>query len=319
MDTTNHQETIGGGQVALVTGGNRGLGFATAERLARAGYRLVITARSASDGEKAASRIRASVPGADVEALALDLARRGSVRAFARDWHASGRPLHLLVLNAGIIAQDHLERSEDGLELQFATNHLGHFLLTNLLRDVLEASAPARIVVVSSTMHIEGTGPGKGPAFDFDDLDAHAGPYDGMVAYRNSKLANMWFTYALHRRLAGTGVTVNALCPGFVPATATVKATGLQYVLFRYVFPWVPMARTVDQASKHIAWVATAPELDGRSGGFYADLAERRSSDLSYDEALQERLWAVSERLVEAPAPGARAPGRTVSAPSASA
>lgn len=300
MDSVNLGDTQG--KVALVTGGNRGLGFATATRLARAGYHVVITARRVDEGARAAAELRRAVPGARVEAMPLDLASRGSVHAFVASWRERGLPLHLLLANAGIIAQDHLERSEDGLEMMFATNHLGHFLLITLLRDALVASAPARVVVVSSTMHIEGTGPGRGPAFDFDDLDAH-GPYDGMVAYRNSKLANMWFTYALARRLAGTGVTVNALCPGFVPETATVKATGLQYVMFRYVFPWLPQARSVEQASAHIAWVATAAELEGRTGGFYADGAARDSSAASYDEALQERLWEASERLVALPLP----------------
>ena len=178
--------------------------------------------------------------------------------------------------------------------MQFATNHLGHFLLTTLLEERLVASAPARVVVVSSTMHIPGGCPGKGPIFDFEDLDGHKGGYDKFVAYRNSKLANMWFAYALHRRLADRGVTVNALCPGFVPETAVPNARGLDWFLMRWVYPWMPFARTVERSSDHMAWVATSPELEGISGKFFADKAERPSSDLSHDQALQERLWQVS-------------------------
>ncbi|MEQ1502197.1 MAG: SDR family NAD(P)-dependent oxidoreductase [Myxococcota bacterium] len=283
-------------RVALVTGGSRGLGRATAERLARAGYQVVLTARSAGDGAAAAAAIRAAVPGSTVEAMALDLASTSSVRAFADQWHRRGLPLHLLLNNAGIIAPATRAVNADGLELQFATNHLGHFLLTRLLEDVLVASAPARVVVVSSTVHIEGVGPGKGPRFEWDNLDAHR-DWDAMTFYRNSKLANVWFTYALARRLASRGVTVNALCPGFVPETAVATATGLQYLMFRFVLPWVPQARTVEVASGHIAFVATDPSLDGVTGRFFADSAERRSSDASYDPALQEQLWTVSESL----------------------
>jgi NAD(P)-dependent dehydrogenase (short-subunit alcohol dehydrogenase family) len=289
-----------GRKVALVTGANRGLGLAASTRLARAGYRVVLTARDLRAGEATAEAIRREVPGAVLDVMALDLASLASVRAFAQAYRERGLPLHLLLNNAGLLTTDALARSADGHELCFATNHLGHFLLTKLLEDVLVASAPARVVVVSSTMHIEGSGPGRGPAIDFgsDDLFDASQPYDGMIAYRNSKLANMWFSYALARRLVGTGVTVNALCPGFVPSTAVPTATGMRYLLFRFVFPWVPAARTVDAAAEHIAWVATAPELDGVSGRFYTDKAERRSSEPSYDEALQERLWALSERLV---------------------
>lgn len=286
-------------KTALVTGGSRGLGLATAKELARQGWRLVITARDQADGDAAAAEIRAVAPAARVEAWPLDLASQGSVRAFAERYLASDLPLHLLLENAGIIAQKERQLNDAGLEMQFAVNHLGHFLLTELLLERLKASAPARIVVVSSTMHIEGVGPGKPPRFEFDNLDGHR-DWDGMVFYRNSKLANMWFTYALARRLEGTGVTVNSLCPGFVPATAVPRATGFEYVLFRYVFPWLPGARTVDQAAKHIGWVSTAPELEGVSGKFYADLKERPSSDRSYDQALQEQLWTVSEELVGA-------------------
>lgn len=297
-------------QVAIVTGGNRGLGLATAKKLAARGFHVVLTARDERAGAAAVDEIRRDVPGARLDAMTLDLASLASVRSFAAAFRARRLPLHLLVENAGLIAAERLERSADGLEIQFATNHLGHFLLTRLLEDLLVASAPARVVVVSSSMHIPGSGPGKGPDFDYENLDASKS-YDPMVFYRNSKLANVWFAYALARRLEGRGVTVNALCPGFVPATGVDRAQGLQRLLFRFVFPWLPQARTVEQAATHMTWVATAPELEGVTGKFLVDRAARPSSEESYDVAKQERLWRFSEEAVAGatPAPGALAAG----------
>lgn len=293
-------------RTALVTGGNRGLGFATSEKLLRKGYRVILTARDRADGEQAAASLKELVPGARVEARTLDLASLASVRAFAKAFLAEESALHLLLNNAGVIAFDKLSFTADGHELQFGTNHLGHFLLSTLLEDLLVRSAPARVVVVSSTMHMPGMGPGPGVDFRFDNLDGHAG-YNPTVFYRNSKLANMWFTYALARRLEGKGVTVNALCPGFVPVTASVKQKGFQRLMFRYVLPLLPQARSVEQASTHISWVATAPELEGKTGGFYVDLKEMRSSEESYDVEKQQRLWSLSERLVSQQAAAAAA------------
>ena len=288
---------LGTRRVAVVTGGNRGLGLATAKKLAMEGFHVVIAARDPISGGAAADAIRRELPGASAESMALDLSSLASVRDFAAAYRGRGLPLHLLVNNAGLIAFERLEKSAEGFELQFATNHLGHFLLTMLLEPVLRASAPARVVVVSSQMHMPGFGPGRGPDFRYDNLDGRQS-YDAMVAYRNSKLANMWFAYALARRLEGSGVTVNALCPGFVPETGAASAHGVQRLMFRYVFPLLPQARTVDQASTHMAWVATAPELASVSGRFFVDRAERRSSDESYDVEEQERLWRYSEAAV---------------------
>lgn len=304
MSKSNEERTAssasnGARRVAVVTGGNRGLGLASARKLARAGYHVVLAVRDAKAGAVVAREIAAEIPGAEADAMALDLASLGSVDAFVAAFRARGLPLHLLLCNAGLIASETLKTNEDGLEIQLATNHLGHFHLVTSFRDVLERSAPARVVVVSSTVHIAGTGPGKGPDFDYDNL-AGQKSYDPMVFYRNSKLANVWFTYAMARRLEGTGVTVNALCPGFVPETAVPTAKGLQRVLFRWVFPLLPAARTVEQGATHIAWVCTAPELEGVTGKFFADQKERASSEESHDVAKQERLFTWSEQRVNA-------------------
>ncbi|MBX7190451.1 MAG: SDR family oxidoreductase [Sandaracinaceae bacterium] len=284
-------------RVAVITGANRGLGLATARKLLTTGHRVVLAVRDLAAGRTTAARLRDEVPDADVDAMEIDLASVSSVRDFARAFRATRSPLHLLVLNAGLIAPETLRTTDEGLELQLATNHLGHFALTTELRDLLVRSAPGRVVVVSSTMHIPGTGPGKGPDFDYANLGGQK-YYDPMVFYQSSKLANVWFTYAMARRLEGTGVTVNAVCPGFVPETAVPKATGLQRVLFRWVFPLLPQARTVDQGASGIAWVCDAPELEDVTGKFFTDRHERRSSDESYDVEKQERLFRESEAWV---------------------
>jgi NAD(P)-dependent dehydrogenase (short-subunit alcohol dehydrogenase family) len=297
MERTNQK-------VALVTGGNRGLGLATAKRLGAAGYHVVLTARELASGEAAAESIR--VAGGSAQAMRLDLSSPPSVRAFAKAYRETGLPIHLLHLNAGLMAYGTaVETNEEGLELQFATNHLGHFLLERELENVVLRSAPARIMVVSSSMHIPGTGPGKGPDFDYDNLRGEKS-YDAMLFYRNSKLANMWFAYALSRRLKGKGVTVNALCPGFVPETAAAGTKGFQRLLFKYVFPLLPNARTADQASMHLARIATDPAFDGVTGKFFADGKEGKSSDESYDVAKQDRLWDFSERAIGASSEKAR-------------
>jgi NAD(P)-dependent dehydrogenase (short-subunit alcohol dehydrogenase family) len=297
-------------KVAIVTGGNRGLGLATAKKLARSGYHVVLAARDEAATAAAADELRREIPGAEADAMRLDLSSLASVRAFADAFRARGLPLHLLLNNAGLIGRDQLQKSGDGLEIQLATNHLGHFLLTRLLEDILVRSAPARVVVVASQVHAPGNGPGKGPDFDYDNLDGSK-YYDSMVFYRNSKLANVWFTYALARRLEGKGVTVNALCPGFVPETGATNAKGMQRFLMRFVFPLMPFARSVERASTHMTWVATAPELANVTAKFFVDQKEHPSSPESHDVAKQERLWDFSERTIErlssAGAPAARA------------
>ncbi len=284
-------------KVAIVTGGNRGLGLGTATKIAAEGYHVIIACRDVRAGNEAADAIRRDVPKANVEAMRLDLASLASVREFAEAYRARGLPLHLLVNNAGLIAFEKAEKSTDGYEMQFATNHLGHFLLTTLLEDVLVRSAPARVVVVSSQMHKPKFGPGKGPDFRWENVDAHE-YYEAMTFYRNSKLANMWFTYALSRRLADKGVTVNALCPGFVPATGVAAAKGFNWFLFRFVFPLMPQSRTIDVATTHMAWVATSPALEGVTGKFYTDSKEITSSEESLEVSKQERLWTESLAMI---------------------
>ncbi len=283
-------------KTALVTGGTRGIGFLTAQKLCQRGYRVLLTGRSSSSADEAAAQIRRQIPDAAVEGRALDLGSLRAVQAFGRALVESLGALDLLVNNAGVM-ESHKEvvLSEDGWELMFAANHLGHFLLTRQLLPLLLASAPARVVVVSSRWHAPGSS-GPPARFDFENLDGKHG-YDPTVFYKNSKLSNLWFTFALARRLAGTAVTVNAVCPGFVPATLAEHQTGVQRLVTKYLLPMLPAAHTPEVAADNTVFVATAPEYATRSGAFVGELKEVEASDDARDEAPAERLWKLSSGL----------------------
>src|SRR5512136_2164782 len=282
-------------RVAMITGGNSGIGFATARKLAAKGFHVILASRNQQTSAQASARIRADQPDARVESIPLDLASFASVRQCAAAFQAKGYPLHILINNAGgSIPGKQASFTADGFEMTFGTNHLGHFLLTNLLLDDLKRSAPARVITVSSQLHIPGYAGGPPPDFDYANLKGEK-YYDAQVFYRNSKLANMWFTYELQRRLAGTGVTSNAVCPGFVPeAIGDRRTSPFDRLLYRKILPHMPFARSLDQASASYLMAATDPCWEGVGGKFIVDGKERRSSAESYDEAKARRLWELS-------------------------
>lgn len=282
-------------RVAMITGGNSGIGFATASKLAAQGFHVILASRNQQTSARAMARIHAGNPNASVESLPLDLASFAAVRQCAAAFQAQGYPLHVLINNAGgSIAGKQASFTTDGFELTLGTNHLGHFLLTNLLLDNLKRSAPARVITVSSQLHIPGYGGGPPPDFDYDNLKGEK-YYDARVFYRNSKLANMWFTYELQRRLTGTGVTSNAVCPGFVPAAIADRRTSLiARFMYKQILARMPFARSLEQASASYLVAATDPHLEGAGGKFIVDGKERRSSDDSYDEQKARRLWELS-------------------------
>ena len=276
-------------QVALVTGGTRGLGLATASALAAKGFRVVLTARKAADGEAAGARIRAATPNARVDHIILDLASFASIRAGAAAFHALGLPLPLLVANAGFMAYGPKPAfTAEGFESTFGTNHLGHFLFTHLLLDDLLRSTPSRVVVVSSAMHRQGVGPGPGPDFDFDDVKAEKG-FHPTIAYRNSKLANLWFAAELDRRLRSKNVTVVSVSPGWVPETQADYVTGFQRFLFKYVLGHMPFARTTKQGSDNTVFAAISPDV--QAGGYYEDQKPGVLSDDARNAELARKLW----------------------------
>ncbi|HZN75325.1 MAG TPA: SDR family oxidoreductase [Micromonosporaceae bacterium] len=275
------------GKTVLITGGTAGIGKATAVGLARLGARVAITGRHAERAEAAADDIRAASGNPAVDAYGADLSAQAQVRRLAAEVLDAYPRLDVLVNNAGGFWNTR-RVTVDGLEHTFALNHLAPFLLTHLLRDRLIATAPARIVTVSSGAQAVGR-------IDFDDLQGERS-YSGQRAYNQSKLANVMFTYELARRLEGTGVTATVLHPGVVrTAFAAEDPARWQRVFLPVIRPFM---KTPDQGAETSIYLASSPDVDGITGRYFADRKPKRSSKASYDTAAQARLWQVSAALV---------------------
>lgn len=285
------------GKVCLVTGATSGIGLVTARELARAGARVLIVGRTPRKSAEAAARIRAEAGSSIVEPLSADLSSQADIRALAREVQDQADRLDVLVNNAGGIF---LERSEsvDGIEMTFAVNHLAYFLLTNLLLDLLMASRPSRIVNVSSRAH-------RGVAIDFGDIGGRD-HYSGWRAYQKSKLANLLFTRELARRLGGTGVTVNALHPGYVN-THIFRDEGWRGKVMRFAAG--RFAMTPERGARTALYLAASPEVEGVTGGYFANNARVPPSRAAVDEAAARLLWRFSEDLTGLNAPIGHPPG----------
>jgi NAD(P)-dependent dehydrogenase (short-subunit alcohol dehydrogenase family) len=271
-------------KTVLVTGGTNGIGLVTARELARMGAQVTILSRNPGKCAAVAEAIKAET-GNPVEFIAEDLSTRSGIMQAAATFKQRHTYLHVLVNDAGAMFTKR-QLTSDGYEMTFALNHLNYFMLTVLLLDILKASAPARIVNISSHAH-------AGASLDFDNLQGES-HFNGMQAYGQSKLANILFTYELARRLDGTGVTANALHPGFI-ATGFARNNGLLYDLgmkFIGLFIHKP-----DQGAQTSIYLASSPEVEGVSGKYFVDCKAVDSSPLSHDQALSEKLWQVSLEL----------------------
>jgi NAD(P)-dependent dehydrogenase (short-subunit alcohol dehydrogenase family) len=273
------------GRVCLVTGATDGHGRAVARALARRGADVVLHGRSPDKCRRVQFEIAAENGGKSPEILLCDLASREAIDRAASEFLSSGRPLHVLVNNAGLVSQVRRCNAE-GIELTLAVNHLAAFQLTLRLLPRLIASAPARIVNVSSDTY-------RMAALDFEDLQLERG-YSFMRAYARSKLAITWFTLELARRLEGRGVTVNAVDPGPVASNIGSNNPGLAYrlvsPLIRHLFP------SPDRAARTALMLATDPQLEASTGGYYRSL-RKRERPLAFDPATSERLWRISADL----------------------
>lgn len=287
-------------RVAMITGGNSGIGFITAQKLANYGFHVILASRNQQTSAQAIQRIQTTHPQASLESIPLDLASFASIRQCAAAFQAKGYPLHLLINNAsGSISGKQASFTADGFEMTLGTNHLGHFLLTNLLLENLKQSAPARVITVSSQLHDPDFTRGPKTDFDYENLKGEK-YYNAQVFYRNSKLANMWFAYELQRRLAGTAVTSNAVCPGFVPeAIGARRKSPLVQFFYTQIMPRMPFARSLEQASDSYMVAATNPAFADVGGKFIVDGQEKRSSEESYDEQKARRLWEMSWEWVD--------------------
>ncbi len=279
-------------KVCLVTGATSGIGEVTARTLAQMGATVIVVGHSPERGAATLQRIQAAAVNAVVEFMLADLSAQAQIRQLAERFKRKYPRLDVLVNNAGAIFTAR-QQSADGFEMTFALNHLNHFLLTHLLLDTLEASAPARIVNVASGAHQ------RVPGINFDDLQGERG-YNGIRAYGQSKLANLLFTYELSRRLEGRGLTVNAMHPGWVGTNFAHNNGRLVALGMRLIRP---MIRTPAEGARTVIYLATSPAVEGVAGKYFVDEKEVPSSAASYDRAAARRLWQASEALTGLPGP----------------
>jgi NAD(P)-dependent dehydrogenase (short-subunit alcohol dehydrogenase family) len=294
--TSTAAEVIAGvdlaGKRAIVTGASSGIGVETARALASAGADVTLAVRDLDAGRRVADDIAGSTGNADLHVGALDLADRDSVAWFVADW--SG-PLDILVNNAGIMATPEL-RTAEGWELQFATNHLGHFALTTGLHDALAAGGHSRVVMVSSVGHVNGE-------VLFDDLDFTTHPYDAWAAYAQSKTANILFAVEAARRWAGEGIAVNALNPGRIASTNLSRHMEAPPATFDPAGSTGVSAKSIEQGAATSVLLAASPLVEGVTGRYFEDGQEaepfvpgvrRGVAGYALDAGKAERLWAVS-------------------------
>ena len=289
-ETEKHGGGIGE-KVCLITGATSGIGKATAMGLANMGASVVMVGRDRDRGEAALAEIKEGSGNDSVDLMLADLSSQVQVRRLAYEFKKAYPRLDVLINNAGGFHSKRITTA-DGLETTFAVNHLAYFLLTNLLLDVLEASAPSRVVNVSSGDHSNGT-------IDFDDLQGEKG-YKGAKAYSQSKLANVLFTFELARRLEGTGVTANCLHPG--AGVRTNFGSGVSGIFGFTVRALRPLMKSPEKGAETSIYLASSPEVQGLSGRYFVKKAGARSSDASRDERTARGLWEVSAELTRLPA-----------------
>ena len=286
------------GKTAIVTGANTGIGKETVVDLATRGARVIMACRSLKRGEAAKKEIVERTGSNNVAVKHLDLASLRSIRAFAEDVNSNEARLDILVNNAAFINATGFTKTEDGFERTMGVNHLGHFLLTNLLVDLLKKSAPSRVVVVSSRAHhaelLEWLS-GAELALNFEKMTNDIS-YEGHRAYAESKLANVLFTRELARRLKESGVTANSLHPGAI-------STELQKTyspLLRYTVKTLTkiIGKTVEEGAQTQIYLAVSEEVEGVTGLYFADCKETEPSKNAQDDVAAEKLWEVSAKLV---------------------
>ncbi len=276
------------GKVAVVTGATSGIGSATAEAMAAQGAELFIVCRSADKGKALLDAIRQKTGNSDLHMIVADLSVQADVRRAAEEFLNTGKPLHLLINNAGVIYTER-RLTADGLEETFAVNHLAYFLFTELLRERIVESAPARIVSVSSGAH----------AFCkeiyFDDLNFEKRPYKTFEVYGHSKLANILWTRELARQLEGTGVTANCVHPGAV-RSGLGKSNGLLGKVMTALV--APFFQSPEKGASTSIYLATSPEVEGVSGKYFAKCKPLEPKPWAKDDAAAKKLWDISRELV---------------------
>jgi len=282
------------GRICMVTGASSGIGRETALGLAYLGAHVIIVCRDAGRGQAALEEIRRKSGNDSLELLLADLSSRAQIRKLAEEYKKKHNNLHVLVNNAGVIMEKRY-LTEDGLEMTFAVNYLACFLLTNLLLDVIKASAPARIINMTSMLH-------RAAQLDFDNLQGERS-YNRDVSYAQSKLADIIFTYELARRLEGSGVTVNCVCPGGVASHIWERSSKLIHGFFKLFI------KGPEEGAKIPIYLASSDEVEDVSCSYFQTGqhlkfskvkvrgAACKSSAQTYDRDVAARLWEISEKL----------------------
>ena len=277
-------------KTVIITGGNTGIGKETAIDLAKRGARIILACRNQSKGTEALKEIIQASGSNNVVLRSLDLASFKSIRDFATDINKNEDRLDILINNAGVMFCPYME-TQDGYEMQFGTNHLGHFLLTNLLLNKLKACSPSRIVTVSSEGHIYGK-------VNFDDLLGKK-QYSAYQAYFQSKLANVLFTRELGKRLQGTGVTTYSLHPGAVNTELSrhlsLSKVSILSALVAPIF-WM-FLKTPRNGAQTTIYCAVDPSLNNVTGQYFADCRPKNCAKQGCDDGVAKKLWEVSEEL----------------------
>lgn len=278
------------GQVIIVTGANSGIGKVTAVALAKMNAIVVMVCRSQERGSRALAEAKAQSGNHNVHLMLCDLSSQASIRSFVAAFNNKFDRLDVLINNAGAVYSERYE-SVDGLELTFALNHMGAFLLTNLLLDTLKASAPSRIINISSDAHRFGQ-------LTLDDLQ-RTRRYSTFPVYAQSKLMNIMFTYALVRRLDGAGVTVNVAHPGIVRTNmGHTMRSWLTKLAMRIVLAF---GVSEEEGAETVIYLASSPQVAGISGKYWGKKTAVSSSRASYNQDAQEKLWQISETAVVEP------------------
>jgi NAD(P)-dependent dehydrogenase (short-subunit alcohol dehydrogenase family) len=272
-------------KVCMVTGATSGLGKVTAKVLAQNGATVIVVGRSLEKSTATVNQIKEETGNAEVEFMIADLSVQKDIRQLVQQFKSRHQRLDVLVNNAGAVFYKRQE-TIDGIEMTFAVNYLGHFLLTNLLLDTLKASAPARIINVSSGLH-------ERAKIDFDDLQSKKS-YSGTGAYGQAKLAVVLFTHELARRLEGTEVTVNAVNPGLVATKFGLEGSRVMGFMKRMVNVF---GKSPEQGAQTTIYLATSPDVENVTSKYFENQKAVESSRASYDEAVARRLWQVSVEL----------------------
>ncbi|KAK3885109.1 hypothetical protein Pcinc_010660 [Petrolisthes cinctipes] len=280
------------GKTVIVTGGSAGIGLHTAEDLVRRGARVILACRNLEKAYKVAAQLKAEASqGGEVAVRLLDTSDLNSVRTFAKEILDTEKHIHVLINNAGISEPPEKVITNEGLELTMATNHFGHFLLTNLLLERLKQSAPSRIVNVSSLFHTFVS------SLDLNSLNFEKEVYRRYVPYNRSKLCNVLFSLELARRLEGSGVTANSLHPGVVKTDILVAYHTIRGMIMKLVF--MLWAKDSELGAQTNIYLAVSEEVEGVSGRYFTDCKQVKPSKLARDKDLAKRLWEVSEKAVK--------------------